>query len=79
METPAMPPIRLSDSELDAVMAAARPIAVERRDAFLQAVAAELRGREVGPGIVHRVVAQVQREFFDPPDLSHAVGSRKWR
>jgi hypothetical protein len=34
METPAMPPIRLSDSELDAVMAAARPIAVERRDAF---------------------------------------------
>jgi hypothetical protein len=66
-----MPPIRLSDVELDAVMAAARPLPVERRDAFLQAVAAELRGREVGPGIVHRICAETQRAFFDPPDLSH--------
>jgi hypothetical protein len=32
-----MPLIRLSDSELDAVFAAARPLPVERRDAFLQA------------------------------------------
>jgi hypothetical protein len=60
-------PIRLTDSELDAMMAAARPLAVERRDAFLQAVAAELRGCEIGPGLVHRVIAQVQREFFHPP------------
>jgi hypothetical protein len=67
-----MPPIRLSDSELDAVMAAARPLPVERRDAFLQAVAGALQGcREIGPGVVYRVAAQVQREFFDPPDLSH--------
>jgi hypothetical protein len=28
-----MPPIKLTDSELDAVMSAARPIAPERRDA----------------------------------------------
>jgi hypothetical protein len=60
-------PIKLTDDELDAVMSAARPLAVERRDAFLQQVAAELRGREIGPGLVHRVVAQVQREHFDPP------------
>ena len=39
-----MPPIRLSDSELDAVMAAARPLAVERRDALLQAVVGALQG-----------------------------------
>jgi hypothetical protein len=64
-----MPPIRLSDSELDAVMAAARPLPVACRDAFLQAVAADLRGREVGPGTVHRAIAKAQREFFDPPDL----------
>jgi hypothetical protein len=74
-----MPPIRLSDSELDAVMAAARPLPVDRRDAFLQAVAAELRGREIGPGVVYRVAAQVQREFFDPPDLSRAGGLGKYR
>jgi hypothetical protein len=54
-----MPPLALTDSELDAVLAAARPLPAERRDAFLQAVTAELRGREVGPGLVHRVVAQV--------------------
>jgi hypothetical protein len=73
-----MPPIRLTDAELDAVMSAARPIAVERRDAFLQQVAAELRDREVGPGLVHRVVAQVQREFFDPP-LETRTGVGKYR
>ena len=50
-----MPPIRLSDSELAAVMAAARPIDVNRRDAFLQDVATALAScGEIGPGAVHR-------------------------
>jgi hypothetical protein len=66
-----MPPLRLSDSELDAVLAAARPLDVRMRDAFLQRVASELgRCGEIGPGVVYRVTAQVQREFFDPPDLT---------
>jgi hypothetical protein len=68
-----MPPIRLSDTELDAVMAAARPLDERMRDAFLQRVASELgRCGEVGPGVVHRICAEAQREFFDPPELSHA-------
>jgi hypothetical protein len=72
-----MPPIRLSDSELDAVLTAARPIAVERRDAFLQAVAGELKGcREIGPGVVHRVCADVQRAFFDPPQFATGAPGR---
>jgi hypothetical protein len=76
-----MPPIRLTDSELDAVMAAARPIPIERRDAFLQQVAVTLQGcNEIGPGVVYRVAAQVQREFFDPPDLGRVPGaSSKYR
>jgi hypothetical protein len=70
-----MPPLRLTDSELDAVMAAARPIAVDRRDAFLQDVAAALRHCvEVGPGTVYRIVSEVQRRHFDAPDLSRAAG-----
>jgi hypothetical protein len=73
----AMPPIRLSDSELDAVMAAARPIAIDRRDAFLQQVASSLqRCGELGPGVVYRVVSEAQRAFFDPPDLSPARWER---
>jgi hypothetical protein len=72
--------VKLSDSELDAVMAAARPISVDRRDAFLQAVAASLgAGRELGPGVVHRVCAEVQRQHFDPPDFSHAGSVSKYR
>jgi hypothetical protein len=67
-----MPPLHLTDSELDAVMAACRPLPVERRDAFLQAVAAELgRCGEIGPGIVARICAESQRAFFEPPDLQH--------
>jgi hypothetical protein len=74
-----MKPLRLTDAELDAVFAAARPIAVNRRDDFLQAVAASLRRCEViGPGVVHRICAEVQREHFDPPVLERNVGLSRW-
>jgi hypothetical protein len=62
--------IRLSDSELQAVMDAAAPLEPRMRDAFLRSVAHALTGREVGPGLVARTCREVQREFFDPPDLS---------
>ena len=49
-----MPPLRLSDDELDAVMLAARPLRPHDRDAFLQEVANALAGcSEIGPP--HRV------------------------
>jgi hypothetical protein len=68
-----MPPIHLSDSELDAVMAAARPLPVERRDAFLQSVANSLqRCGEIGPGVVHRICAEVQRARTSIHPISHA-------
>src|SRR5262245_40452419 len=72
-----MRPIRLTDAELDAVMNAARPLAVDRRDAFLQQVASTLpRCGELGPGVVYRVVSETQRAFFDPPDLGRVVGTQ---
>lgn len=75
-----MDPIRLSDSELDAILQAARPIAPRDRDGFLQAVASELsRCGEIGPGVVYRVVKDVQRRFFDPPDLAEAHRGRQSR
>jgi len=71
-----MPPLKLSDAELNAVLAAARPLAVEMRDPFLRAVANALQSSEViGPGIVARTCAELQRQFFDPPDLTG--GSRR--
>ena len=75
-----MRPIRLSDDELDAVLAAARPLAVERRDAFLQQVATGLQAcTEIGPGVVYRVVAATQRAFFNAPDLSRGKDYSRWR
>ena len=51
--------ISLSDPELAAIMDAAKPIPARDRDAFLQAVTAELqRYPEVGIGIIHRVTAK---------------------
>jgi hypothetical protein len=72
-----MPPIRLSDSELDAVMAAARPLSVDRRDAFLQEIANALQNcGEIGPGAVYRAIAATQRQFWDAPDLSAGAPGR---
>jgi hypothetical protein len=65
-----MPPIRLTDAQLSAVFEAAHPLAVQDRDAFLQAVAEVLQGRqEIGDGDVHRAVMAAQRRFYDPPEL----------
>ena len=67
-----MPPVRLTDSELDAVFAAAGPLDPDRRDGFLQAVAHALQqdcAGEVGPGTVARVCRELQRQFFDPGGL----------
>jgi hypothetical protein len=73
-------PVRLTDDELSAVMLACQPLAPEARDGFLQAVAASLQTcGEVGPGSVHRVCAETQRQFFDPPDLSKARDQSKYR
>jgi hypothetical protein len=64
-----MTPIRLSDEELAAVFNAARPLAVDRRDAFLQLVADELArlNGSHGPGDVYRAIRAAQRVYFDPP------------
>jgi hypothetical protein len=69
-------PISLTDSELDAVMNAARPLQPRDRDLFLRHIArviAELPER--GPGSVYRAIHATVREHFDPPDLRE-VGPR---
>jgi hypothetical protein len=69
--------IRLTDDELTAVLRAAQPIAIDRRDKFLQQVADELaRCGEIGPGVVHRICAAVQRAHFDPPIVENRGRAR---
>ena len=77
-----MPPLKLSDDELTAVMTASRPLPVEMRDPFLNAVARELAGyKVVGPGTVHQVCREQQRIFMNGawPEFSRAAGSSKYR
>jgi hypothetical protein len=57
-------PLSVSGAEYDAVQAAAAPIHPQQRDAFLKALAVELeRYPVVGPGVVHRCAAELQKSF----------------
>jgi hypothetical protein len=63
-------PISLTESQMSAVLAASYPLDPDRRNAFLEACALELAQLpEVGDGAVHRVVMQMQRKFFLPPEV----------
>jgi hypothetical protein len=56
--------LSLSDDEFAAVQAAAAPIHPLQRGAFLEALATELEKHPVvGPGLVHRCAADLQRRF----------------
>jgi hypothetical protein len=65
-----MPPLALTDEQLSAVYAAAEPLVPADRSLFLQDVAAELDGKELGDG---RVVREVQRRYFHPPTLDEVA------
>ena len=71
-----MPPLALSDEQMDAVLAAAAPLPVTARDQFLVDLAAALQGQVIGDGTVFRVIREVQRKFWDPPQLDHDVSHR---
>jgi hypothetical protein len=59
--------------QMSAVLAASYPLPPDRRSAFLEHVARELANAPMlGDGAVHRVVAEVQRIYFDVPDLGRA-------
>ena len=61
----------LSADLQDIIDAAARPLLAHEIAPFMAAVAEALRGQQPGPGAVYRACREVQRRFFDPPDLTH--------
>jgi hypothetical protein len=72
-------PISLSDSELTAVMAAARPLAPRDRDKFLRHIASVIAAMpERGDGAIHRAIKAVWRQHFDAPDLRAESRSRAY-
>jgi len=73
-----MPPLALSDEQLDAILLAAKPLRPHDRDRFLREVADALAngGGPPGDGDVNRAVRSVVKRYFDPPDLSHGDASK---
>jgi hypothetical protein len=66
-----MPPASFSTEEMDVLRSLAQPLAAGKRDAFLEAVASALDSTGArGPGRVHQVAREVQRQFFNPPELN---------
>jgi hypothetical protein len=55
--------IKLTDSQLHEVQQAAQTVPYDLRQAFLEQLAAELRGKILGDGLVHRVAYEVAREI----------------
>jgi hypothetical protein len=72
-----MPPLALTDSQLDTLTRLAEPLHPHGRVAFLEKVAAKLRGFEsLGDGLIARVAREMQKEFFRPPNLH---GAPRWQ
>jgi hypothetical protein len=74
-----MPPLQLNDEEMNVLLTLAGAIDQQLRPQFLQEVAQELEAMrqvgKIGEGSVHRLARQIQRRFFDPPQL----GENKYR
>jgi hypothetical protein len=64
-------PLKLTDEQMDAVLRAAEPLHPVDRSPFLEALAAQLRGRDLGDGMVGRAIRDVQRKFFRPEPTEH--------
>ena len=68
-----MSPLSFTDEEMDSLTVLASALLPAARDGFLQLVAGKLSAHPPearGPGLVHRLAAEAQREF-----LSVAVGA----
>jgi hypothetical protein len=64
--------VRLTNSEVDCVINAARPLDGSARDAFLREVASALGScPAIGDDVVHRVVAESRRDIFGHLNLAH--------
>jgi hypothetical protein len=73
-------PIHLSDQQMDAVLAASHPLPPDRRSAFLEDVANEISRHPIlGDGLLHRLIMQIQKKHFDPPDFGVDNGASRSR
>ena len=66
--------ITLSDSQLREIQLAAQMVPYDLRSCFLERVMTELRGKDLGDGLVHRVAYEVARAITWDSEQTAAVG-----
>jgi hypothetical protein len=66
--------IALTDAELHELMQAAQLVPLDLRDVFLERVAAKLKGKTIGAGLMHRIAHETARTISWDAELSAAVG-----
>jgi hypothetical protein len=73
MPPPPVRPFGVDAASYNVIMAAAQPLARDRRDAVLEEVAEVVRKTGAnGEGELHRICRELQRRHFDPPlDVGH--------
>ena len=70
-------PIALSDAQLNAIIAASTPLPPDLRGAFLETCAREIAALPmIGDGSLHRMIMNVQRQYFRPPLETEEHGRR---
>jgi len=69
-----MTPIRLTDSQLQEVLQAARMVPFDLRQAFLEPLAVELSGKDLGDGLVYRKAYEVARTITRGAERTVAAG-----
>jgi hypothetical protein len=68
----------LNPEARETVIALARPIDPPRREAFVAAVTEKLEAAPAaGPGTAHQVGRELQRQYFDPPNLHGGQTGRR--
>jgi hypothetical protein len=79
-ERPTPLPLGLTDTQLDMVYVAAKPLDPDLRGQFLERVAQTLtREPMLGDGAVHRACREAQKVYWHAPDLSKANDYSKYR
>jgi hypothetical protein len=56
-------PVALTDTQLREIKLAAQMVPYDLRAAYLEKVMTELRGKDLGDGLVHRVAYEVARSI----------------
>ena len=67
---------KLSSDQIEAVLHAARPLPPASHAAFLEDVSSALTDLgDLGDGVIYRVIRDVQKRYFDPPNLARTPRS----